>query len=160
MAFTQFARDQFIRVLETNETASMGGYKMGTDTEIDQIEVWLNVEGSVGGSETLQVEVFGSGDTDVPLYSSDVVTLSSVIFNEGEVNEFTGVSDSLCSIIFTFNRGVLTKDVTYFLKLKSASYTRNADTFYIGYVFDNPEPINTRSLPGSTGAKAIIVGFE
>ena len=36
----------------------------------------------------------------------------------------------------------------------------NSDTYYIGYVFDNPEAIYSRSIPDQTAAKAIIEGYR
>ena len=157
--FDQFARDQYIRVMETNEEASMGAYAISESIELDQILVWINVEGTPGGSETLQVHVYGSAEAETPLASSDVVTLASVVFNEGEPDEYTGAADSIGYIPFTYNREILGVD-TYHLRLEATNYTRNADTFYIGYVFDNPEKVYARSIPDETGAKALIVGYS
>lgn len=160
MTFPQFARDQFIRVIETNETADMGAYTLGTSTELDQISLWINVEGNPGGSETMQIEIYGSSEAGAALYTSDVVTLSDVVFNEGESTEFSGTGDFIGVMPFGFSRENLASGQTYYLKLKMANYTRNGDTYYIGYVFDNPEPVYSRTIVDETAAKALILGFE
>lgn len=156
--FDQFARDQYIRVMETNEEAPLGAYEITNPIELDQILVWVNVEGTPGGSETLQVHVYGSSEAETPLASSDVVTLSSVVFNEGESDEFSGVGNFIGYIPFTYNRESLGAN-TYHLRLEADNYTRNSDTYYIGYVFDNPEAIYSRSIPDETACKAIILGY-
>lgn len=155
MAWLQFPRDLFVRVLETNESASMGGYQMGSSTEIDQILVWLNVEGTPGGSETMQVEVYGSLNTDVPLYTSDVVTMSDIDFDfDPDLGDWIGV------VPFNFNRETLASGQTYYLSVKMDNYTRNGDTYYVGYVFDNPEPAYGRITVNQTAGRALIIGFE
>lgn len=154
MSFNQFARDQYIRVIETNETATMGAYKLTNPIELDQVLLWLNIEGTPGGSESLQIHVYGSADTDTPLYSSEAQNLSDVAFSfDPDLGNWLGV------VPFVFNRETLGAQ-TYYLSVELTNYTRDADNYYIGYVFDNPEAVYSRNVPDATGAKAIMVGYE
>lgn len=160
MSFTRFARDFYVRVLTTGETAELGTYTLSKATELDQILLWLNVQGTPGGSEILTLEVYGSSEAESPLYSSDPVSLSSVTFNAGEASEFLGSAGDFIGVVpFNFSREPLGAS-SYVLKLKSQNYTRNGDTYYIGWVFDNPEPVYSRTNLNQTGAKAIIIGYE
>ena len=155
MAFPQFARDQYVRVLETNETATMGKYAISSSSELDQILVWINVEGTPGGTETLQVLIYGSPNTTVPLYSSTVLAVADIDFTFDPNN-----GDWIGVVPFVFNRESMSGGQSYYLSLKAQNYTRNSDTYYIGYIFDNPEPIYSRFTPNEKAAKAILVGYE
>jgi hypothetical protein len=149
-------QDLYVRVLESNETADLGSYKKtGESIEIDHALLWMNCDGTPGGSETLVLKVYGSTSAESPIFSSDVVTLSEIDFSFDATN-----GDWVGRVPFVFDRQSLLMNQKYYFKLTMANYTRNADTYYLGFVMDNPEPIHSRAAASRTAARLEIVEYS
>lgn len=155
MAFLPFPDIQYTRKLETNENAPMGDYATDKDFELTQIILRLHKQGTALGTESFKIQVFGDTDQITPLYESTSVTVDEINADIPAV-----LADGfLADVPFDFSNSSLNENVKYFLSLKATGYTRNADVFYIGYVFDNAEPIMDRTAPTQSGARTVFIGL-
>lgn len=159
MSFDQFPETQYIRVLETDETAEMGGYEVADATALDTISLRLQKDGTATGSETFQIEIYQNLESTTPLYTSTAKTMNDINTEILGFNVLT-VSNFIGDVAFEFNRECLIINTPYFFKLKSSSYTRNGDTFFIGFGLDNAERVNSRKSENQVAARAVIVGFR
>ena len=157
MAFSQFPDRLTVRVMETNEEADMGTYSMSSSIEISQLVLTFLKHGTEGGSERLRIrayEVVGASVAENPTSSTEWVNLSDVQDSSGAAmgTYFLG------TIKFEFATPI--RGSNYELRLDVDNYTRNADTYYLAYVFDHPKIVNSRSTPNETGAQCAIIQFN
>lgn len=157
IAANQFPDTLYTRVLETNETAHMGIYQVQADTELTQIQLRMNKQGTATGSESFKIQIFGDMETDTPLYESTSFTVNQ---HNTDVSFNALTSNWISDWYFDFSNVSLNAGVDYYLFLNASSYTRNADTFYIGFVMDNAEPVLTRNVASKTGGRTLLIGFE
>lgn len=147
MAFLQFPKDVHVRAIDSNEESNMGSYRFAANTELTYaVLTWLKV-GSLGGSETLQMNIYSHDDDNAsPAYQSNVLTLSDYTFGSNHIG----------TLRFDFTKSNLSKQTDYTIKLQTANYTRSGDTFYLAWVYDTENKVNTPNL--KTGAKISFIG--
>ena len=128
MSITQFPRDLYIKTADTSEEVQLGSFSPAANMELDSIKVWLHIKGTPGGSETIQIKIYGDSAYSNLVYTSTAHALSGI----------TAI-DFLGWIKCDFNRENLNKNTTYYPAVVLGNYTRNADTYYIGFVHDWPD---------------------
>lgn len=155
MAFLPFPETLYTRVLETDENAAMGDYTLADDLELTQIVLRINKQGTALGTESFKIQIFGDTDQTTPVFESTSVTVNDINTDISAV-----LSDNfLADVPFDFSNSNMNAGAKYFLSLKATGYTRNADTFYIGYVMDAVEPVLDRVHEFQTGARAVLIGL-
>lgn len=154
MSFLQFSNDLYIGILPSNSSEQLGGFSLEESIELDQVLLTMHAKGTPSGLETLQIEVYGSLNAEIPLFSSVAQNLADIDFDfDPLVNDWVGV------VPFVFNRESLSVNDTYYLKIKTTNYTKSA-SFELGYVFDNPEPVYGRAVEFETSARCLFVGYS
>ncbi len=153
MAYTQFSDKFAVQTFDTSELVPLGCYKVSTTTELYYAVLDLFKQGTAGGSETLTLRIYGtSAYAGTPIATSAAVSLSTL---SGIV-----AANWIGNARFTFaTRPNLNPKLTYFFALATTSYTRNANTYYLGAVLDWPNPINTITGAGPA-AKLALVGYR
>lgn len=131
MAYSNFFEGKVVNVFDSNETNELGQFQPGANGELGHIRCELFVHGTLSGSERVRCKISLTSDDTAPYATSDWVTCST--FDDSD-----GSNDWLGWVRFDFNRENINNNETYYIWLESDSYTRNADTFYIGTVFDSP----------------------
>ena len=134
MSITQFPRDLYIKRLDTSEEGQCGSISPAEDIELDSIKVWIHIKGAPAGSETIQIKMYGEPTYSNLLFSSTAHAISGITAIDS-----LSTTDYLGWIKCDFNRQNLNKDLTYYPAVTLANYTRNADTYYIGLVYDWPD---------------------
>ncbi len=149
MSFEQFPDNLHIRILETDESASMGLYSIPSNVQLTNLVVTLHKLGAEAGSERFRVNIHSEDDPNfvTPIYSSAWFDWTSA----GSFTNFLG------TVRFDLT-GAVVRTGSYFLVLEADNYTRNADTFYFAYVLDDPAVINSRTNPKETGAQIAFLG--
>lgn len=154
MAFTQFPATLAVRTIDSNESFSLGKFTMSENLELNSVRVSLYKHGIAGGSETLKLDLYSGLEAESPgIYvSSNTISLSDV----------TTENYFLFDLRFDFSLTNLTSGLSYFFKLTTANYTRNADTYYLAGVKDGPYQIYTGNSTGyeNNTIKFLLFGLK
>lgn len=154
MSFRQFSEYQYIRVMNTSEVIKLGGFKISTNHELKYMRVLTYINGTLSGSEQLRVNIYSNPGQTKKIMHSSWIDLNGTIENEtGSI--VTG--NWLGLIRFDFDRQNINKNIFYYAGVESTSYSRNGDTFYIGFSHDYPFP---RYSDGSTASYESNLAFE
>lgn len=154
MAIKQFSEYQYIKVMDTAEIVKLGGFQLSTSNELKYIRVLTFINGTLGGSENLRINIYGDAGHSKKIFSSNWINLNNQIENElGAI--VTGNWFGL--LRFDFERQNINKNIRYYASVESNSYTRNGDTFYIGFSHDYPFP---RYSSGANAAYESNIAFE
>ena len=159
MSFRQFSEYQYIRAMDTGEIIKLGGFKLGTSHEIGHMRVLTFINGTLGGSEQLRVNIYSDIGHSKKIFHSDWSNIGGTLENE---NGALITGNWLGLIRFDFNRQNINKNFFYYASIESQSYTRNGDTFYIGFSYDYPFPRYSNSANASYEANLAfeIFGYE
>lgn len=148
MSFLPFPKIQAVNVFESNETKTIAGVTFSEYLELKHIRVCLFFNGSFVG-EKLTLELHGSQFYDSKIADSTEITLTA------DQSNWIGL------IRFDFNSVPVNPSKQYWLKLKSASYTRNMDIKYLGSVQDYPYPVAcTGNIGPYNPAKVLCYGIR
>ena len=144
MSFTDFAETQYIKSIDTSETPRMGSFKVATSGELKYMRVKLYVNGTLGGSEQIRLNICGDAACTSALITSDWSDISDIVDEDGVAT--TG--NWLGWVRIDFSRENINKNITYYVSAEFNNYTRNAETFWLGLSYDFPYSIydNSESL--------------
>lgn len=149
MAVKEFPSELYVKSLDTSEESEMGKFNITNTTEIRALNVSVYINGTLSGTEQMRVNIYNTNDT--LLMSSAWMDLSNI----------TNISEYwLGRFQFDFTRKYLEANSDYVFKMEVQNYTRNADTFYLGYVLDWPITTNTQLSTPPLGADVEIIGYE
>jgi hypothetical protein len=122
-----FRSDQYIKVLDTGEAYHGATFTVDEAQEIGHVRLVLYKHGTHAGTERLRVKLYHASDL-TKLYAtsewSDLADISSLGANW------------IGWLRFDFDREWLSPSETYYLAVETTGYTRNADTFYLGFALD------------------------
>ncbi len=151
MGFTQVSRDFAVQTFDTSELVQLGRYKVAEATELYHAVMGFYKEGTLGGSETLQLKLYGTAAyAGTPVASSAVVTVASL----ATTTKWIG------SVRFDFStRPNLNPALWYYAAVATTGYTRNANTFYMGATLDWPFSVNTIN-GGGPAARLSFAGYR
>lgn len=141
MSFTDFAKTQPIKVLDTDEETPVGNaITFATSTQLKHCRILLYKHGpSFAGSERLTLKLYSDENRIKVAYESAELLMSMI------VNPAIGSTDFwIGKVRFDFDPEVpvLAGDV-YYASIAISGYTRSGDDYYIGLGFDTPKPVNT-----------------
>lgn len=135
MSTSDFPSIAMVKVADTSEKVYLGTRTSGSDYELEAIRVLILIAGTRSGSEQLRINIYGDDNLSSVLYQSEWADLADAGDNwRGWVGcQFAGENISANNV--------------YYLEAELNNYTRNALTFYVGYLYDFPY-----SVYGSSGA--------
>lgn len=139
MAFLDFAKDQYIKTMDTGELIRMGSFKVAKSMEIKYARVTIFIDGQLQANEQIRINVYSDPTTTSLMYSSSWRSLSDI----------TNVSERwLGWLRLDFDRQNWNKNYTYYLAIEAQNYTAILGTYTIGFAYDFPFPIydNSQSL--------------
>jgi len=139
----------FIQIDEDEAYICLGSIKMDENMDLSNIVLHAQKVG-IHSDEELTLSLHGSEDDDFELatsttYSYDDFSITSSHW-AGTVN-------------FSFDRFPLSKELTYFVKIKASNYTYVDDTRYIAFQLDWPEPSNNNTDDSTPAAMMGIYGY-
>ncbi len=152
MAFTQFAKKQFLHIIDTDEKLLLGRVKYsGVSGELIQMQVHLGCIGTAAGSEQLQIGIHLTDDF------SSAYALSNSIFVLDIGAEIANAPNGnfAAAVIFEFNNIPMNMFQFYYITLQASGYTRDAMNHYLFAFKDAPYPINPGGITSNYGSKHI-----
>lgn len=150
MSIQQYAQKQIVKTLDTGELASVGSFSTVDHTELRYVRLWFFKHGAEGGSERLRLKVCSDAELSKVLYSSAWANLA-----DAEIADDYWMG----WLRFDFEREHINKNLTYYLALETASYTRTAD-YYLSLVRDWATPIYAIGDSGALPTAMQIYGYE
>lgn len=137
MAFKQFNDYQLIKTIDTSEVLEIGQLTPKNNGELKYIRLCLFKHGTLSPVNiTLTCKIHTSSDLTAVYAASTAVTLIDV-----EGADYLNTSgDWISWVRFDFDRPNINKNISYYVSLTTANYTRNSDTFYIGCAYGYPYP--------------------
>lgn len=129
MALQNFHNKLFCRIFDTSEEINCGAFQVTDNQELRHIRVLILIYGGVPTTETLTLKLHSESSLSSLYATSDSISLSDVAQT---TNYWIGY------VRFDFDRINLNKNNTYWVNITTGNYTRNSNTYYLGYVFDWP----------------------
>jgi len=151
MSVLNFPEDIHVLVAETSTEMYLGSVSPTYSQELGHMLLRMYKLGAHVGDEQFRIGVYTTADlSDTPIYSDtrDITDLTSITS-----------SDWVGRIRFDFNRENMGSALTYYITLDPVTYTRNADTFYMGALLDHPLSVNTNNTP-QAGAAMEFWGYR
>ena len=132
MAFSPFPRDLFVKTIDTGEEIVIGEIQTGHALELKYLRAILYKHGTGAGTERCRINIYSDEGRTSLLYQSAWSSLSDI---EDLSTMWLGW------VRFDFAGESLNQNLSYFATIETDGYTRNADAFFISYVFDWPVPV-------------------
>jgi hypothetical protein len=152
MAFTQFPSELAVRLIETDETAQLGGYKVATAMSLQNCVLSMYIHGALIGTEKFRLKIFptNSATNTAAIWTSEYSELSDIT---------SPGSYWLGNVKFTFStRPNLNPNLTYYFFIQAADYTQTVST-YVSFVLDWPYPVYTQLTTGTPSAAMRLLGY-
>lgn len=153
MAFLQFPREQYFRIVNTSENVRCGYFNLQDGTELKHMMFTVFVRGPITTAFSLRVNIYGNDSLAEPIITSDW----AIISNQTLVPEPVG--DWIGNIYFDFAGNPLNPNVDYYMTVEpSVEYVRDGDDYYIGINLDWYSEVNNQLTSGEAGARIRILG--
>ena len=135
MTISQWSNLIKVIPVDTGVVLPLDRFNLSMPTQLTSVMLYMYKTGSLGGSETAQLKLYGNSDLTAVVASSNVFTMSAAP-NISSANWIGWVR-------FDFGDVPLGTDGPgYYLGLTLANYTRNGNTFYIAARVDYPDAFN------------------
>jgi hypothetical protein len=130
MAFLDFPKKLFIKTIDTGEQIKCGAHKFVNSMELKNIRLGIYINGQIPTNENMTLQLHSEST-----YGS-LITSSNTIY----LRDIPNVSSMWIGLVrFDFNYYPINTNLYYYIKLITADYTRNADTYYLGTIYDWPD---------------------
>ena len=152
MAYTQFPSELSVRLLETDDIAPLGGYKVLTAMSLENTVLSMYIHGALVGAEKFRLKIFptNSATSTAAMWTSEYSELSDIT---------SPGSYWMGNVKFTFStRPNLNPNLTYYFYIQAASYTKTVST-YVSFVLDWPYPVYTQLTSGQASAAMRLLGY-
>lgn len=148
MAYSFVSDQYFIIPSASDDPTYLGAIQADENFELSDIVFRVQKVGT-HTTETVKVELHSSETLDHAIYESDTYTYDDF-----------GMSASHWAgqIRFSFDRVPLSKEITYYIKARTANYTYAEDQF-LGFELDFPEEINNNETDSRLSAAMGIYGY-
>ncbi len=160
MAFLQFPREQYFRILNTGENARLGYFDLQDGTELKHIMITIYVQGagdapSLVTGYSIRFNIYGNDALSDPIFQSDWAIISTQTL----VPAPEAGTNWLGNIYLDFSGYPLNPNINYFMTVEpSVEYVRDNDNFYLGLNLDWYSEVNNQLTPGEAGARIRILG--
>lgn len=133
--------DNFVCVAD-GEYLTLGTFQPDVRGVLRNVLLQLYRHGSAGGSETFNLQFYGvDPSTGLPDFASDTLTISDIAASEG--TKWTDEQGWIGKVRFDFGVGAyLDPGQIYAVVVRHQNYTRNGDTYYLGWrlVYNQSRP--------------------
>lgn len=152
MAFSPFPDTGYFYVLDATEHY-VGAFNVAERTELKHIQTVLFIRGTLGGTERLRLNLYGTKEiASTPIASSDWFDVNTGV--GGYTNNWIG------NVFFDFTGVPINENLDYHVGIESDNYTRNLDTFYFAVRLDWNVAVNTNSPSSLAAMKMNILGLR
>jgi hypothetical protein len=162
MAFKQFPKQQYFRQLNTDDVTKVGYIKVSTGVELTAMMVTIYVQGVIVTPFDFRVNVYGSPNSSVPIFTSEWAEISAATLLNNDVDPaIPYVNNWLGNIYVDFNYEPLNPNLNYYISVETDGYTRVGETFYIGVNLDWYSPVNNQlDGPLLAGVRVRPIGYR
>ena len=130
MAFLQFPKNTWIKTIDTSEVVTVGGFKPTNNGELNHIRLRMFKHGALPGATKGKCRIHQVTDTSAVFAESNQVLFTAV------ETALSTTGDWISWVRFDFSRPNFSKNITYTVSFAFDTYTRVADTFYMGISYD------------------------
>lgn len=145
MAFDGFSKYMlFSEQPSSGESNVISRFSRPSNTVLSDIRLILYKHGDDTGNETFTAKIKQDlQDNTAQISVQSVIATSDTI----AINDIEGVTEYWLGFVrFEFEENVhINASTEYTVEIETANYTRNADTFFLGWALDWPEELNTHS---------------
>lgn len=139
MAFLDFADTQYTKTVDTGEEVEVGAFQLAKNLELSAIRPTIYITGTSSiTTEKFRMNIYSDVGYTSLLYQSSYANISDIV-------GLTTKERWMGWVRLDFNRESINKNIKYYPTLEVANYTRNGDTFYVGFNYDFPFPIYDNS---------------
>lgn len=151
MGIEQFPTDSYLKVCETGELVVAGGFQTARHEELRHIVMRLYKRGTRAGSERVRLKIYAD-DACVQLMAwSSWVALDDIPrIDEDQI--YIG------DVRFDFESFNVNKNRTYWLAIETDGYTRVQSSFFLGFLYDWPDPVYQQADAPSYALRVAIYG--
>lgn len=135
MAFKDFSRDQYGRLVSPNENVRMGTFKVQDSGELVYIRTMITLynTASLSGLETAKMHVYLKDYYESEIAVSNTINISDINYNP-TYHSWIGF------VRFDFNNENINKKLTYYPSIEFANNTLSSSHF-ISVSYDFPAPV-------------------
>lgn len=148
MSVQAFPEYSFWKIADTSEVVLAGGFTFADNQQLHQVIPHVYLHGTLTGTEKIRSKLYLDSALTKVLDTSDWFTLS-------EITNIAQYWRGRIGLTFS-NKPYIETTKTYYISFETTGYTRNADTFYIGYLLDDFNPVNS----GLIGLYAAMTGYR
>jgi hypothetical protein len=130
MSFLDFPKRLFVKSIDTAEEIKCGAHKYVDNQEMRHLRVGVLINGQVPTTENMQLQLHSESTYSSLIVSSNIIYLRDI---PNAPTRWVGL------IRFDFPYFPVNNNNYYYIKLLVADYTRNADIYYLGAVYDWPD---------------------
>jgi hypothetical protein len=130
MSWLDFPKKIFIKTIDTSEEVKCGAHKFTNNMELRYIRLCILINGQVPTTEKMQLQLHSESTYSSLILSSNQISLIDI---QNVTSRWIGM------IRFDFNYYPINTNLYYYIKLITTGYTRNADAYYLGVVYDWPD---------------------
>ena len=159
MAFLQFPKQQYFRIVNTGEEAKLGYFNLGVGTELKHVMLTLFQRGTIATPYQIRLHLYGNDTLESPIVDSEWAEISAATLRDG--NDTTGtayVNNWLGNVYVDFPGNPLNPNINYYMTLETSGYTRVGDSFYLGVNLDWYSPTNNPLSSTEAGGRVAILG--
>jgi len=151
MSFKNFSDVLYVKVQDSSSINGLGKITSSTNFNLDTIRTAFYCQdvSSLGGSETLQLNIYSDADLTKLYSSSNVLNVADFV---------SGVTNWLGFIGFTFSEQPNIGANPLYAGMTATNYTRN-DPFYMSVLMDWPLYVNESTEPAKRGAWIELYGY-
>ena len=151
MAYQDFAKDQYLKTVDTGEEIKMCSFQSARDEQLRYIKIGVYWEGQTPTTEQVRATIYSDSDYSSQLYQTSFTDLVDVT-NKG-TNWIGWIRTDFPTIVN------INKNLTYYLACDFANYTRNGDISFMSILYDFPFGIySNQSLFFDNSLQMILLG--
>lgn len=133
-----FAAIQQIKIAETSELVLAGAIQLDRHRQLTHIVTSFYKHGNAAGGERLRLKVFHDRQMTKLYATSSWLNVNQI------TNEFW-----IGRIRFDFDQQWLRNDQAYYIGIESDGYTRNGESFYLGFPLDSTFDLTSYERAGA-----------
>lgn len=155
MAFTQFPKQQYFRVLPSDVITRLGYFNLLEGTEIKHMMLTVFMRGIIASPFQLRMHIYGNNVQTDPIFISSWAEISATSLVP------TYLSNWLGNIYLDFPGYPLNPNINYFMSVETLGYVPIGDSYYFGINLDWYSEVNNQlSAPDEAGARIRILGIR
>ncbi len=137
MAVGTYPKRALVKVFDDDEIVRCGRFKFVNNFELNYIRGLFLIMGAIPTTQRFRFLVYSNSAYTKLLYTGEWSDFADITIADRTKTSWRGF------VRGDFNNEWISNQFSYYIACEIDGYTRNANTFYIGLLFDSPIPIHT-----------------